>query len=334
MTQSRKLVSGFFWLAGQAVARQVMLFAVFIVLGRMLGPAEFGIVAIAMSVVAILQALSSQVISQSIIQRPNLTDEEADCAFTLNLVLCCAFALATVMGSAALAMASSGNGQLALGLAVLAGLLPIYALYEIHQARLSKGFQFARIAQKKLYGQLAASIMAVGMALAGFGLWALVAQYYAMAVTELVVVRRWSPWRARWRWHGPTLRSVLRFSGPLVGARIASTIEIRSPELVFGFFFGQSAAGFFRVARNLFDTAIGIVGAPLLHMALPILSDAKDKDVRRKNYYFLSGLSAWLFLPPFIMLGIWANDITVLLLGEKWRESGWITSVLAVQGIA
>lgn len=331
----KKLGSGFLWLTSQAIIRQLLLFVLFVVLGRLLGPSEFGIVAIASATLTILQSVSSQGIAQAVVQREVLSDEHADVAFSINLVLCISFALLAWLGCAVAATIWTTDRQLILVLAVMVGLLPISAFYEIHQARLIKNFRFAMIAKKSLAGQVLGSVVAVIAAYYGYGVWSLVAQYYCMVLVELWIVRRWSNWKARLSFDPKVARAIVGFSAYLFGSRLVTAIETRSPELILGMFAGQIFVGYFRVARNLFNVIISIVALPLRNMALPVLSDLqRDSAKLRDNYLVLSCASAWLLLAPAALLMIWARPLVELLFGAKWAESGWVLQVIAIQGLA
>jgi PST family polysaccharide transporter len=321
------------WLTAQAIGRQAILFVLFVALGRLLGPAEFGQVAVAAAMVALLQSVSSQVVAQIVVQRPEFGDREADVAFTVNLAFNAASAAALAL--AALIGAARGwvEPSLAAVIAALAATLPAAALYDVHQARLARDLRFAQVARKALYGQAAGGVAALALALAGAGVWCLVAQTWIGLLAELVVVRRWSRWRARLRADHALTRALLAQGAPLVGARLVSALDLRSPELALGLVAGQASAGVFRVARGLFDVVIALVGAPLRNMALPVLAAGRGDDARAGRAYLrMSAIGAWLLAAPFAALGVWGAELTTILFGSKWGASGWVLSVLAWQG--
>ena len=61
-------------------------FATLLVLGRLLSPADFGLVAIAMSVMMIVEAVSELPVGQALVRLPVLTNPHYDTAFTLFLL--------------------------------------------------------------------------------------------------------------------------------------------------------------------------------------------------------------------------------------------------------
>src|ERR1700743_3143111 len=99
------VVGGILWLAGQTVARQVISFVLFVALGRMLSPEDFGVVSLSASVILILQTFSSQGIAQAVIQRSDLTDSDAEVAYTFNLLVCIGLAGLVILCSVLFAIA-------------------------------------------------------------------------------------------------------------------------------------------------------------------------------------------------------------------------------------
>lgn len=335
MTSTQKLGSGFLWLTTQAVGRQLLLFVLFAILGRLLDPHDFGAVAIASSAVLLLQALSSQAISAAVIQRQDLTDEETATAFTLNLIFAVGLAILVALGCALYVYAYPDEKTLPMVIAIMTAMMPVYALFEIHLALLARDMRFDLIAKKSIIGQVVSSLVAVAMAFAGFGVWSLVAQFCMMVLIEFAVVRYYSSWKASLMFRKAIGVEFMRFGGPLVAARGIVAVDLRSPELLLGGFAGQASTGHFRVARSLFDVIVALVGLPLRQMILPTLAPIKgDQVLLKQRYLMLSAANAWLFFAPLAVFGVWGGEITVVVFSAKWSESAWIAQIFAFQGIA
>lgn len=331
----RKVIAGALWFAGQNVARQVISFALFVALGRMLSPANFGTVSLSASVIAIIQAFSSQGITQAVIQRSDLTEDEAEIAYTFNLLFCTTIA-ATLIGGCALFwyVAPPPLGDLPLVLAALATLLPLSAFYEMHQARLARSFDFHIIAGKALAGQVIGGLIAVMAAYAGANVWSLVAQQFVALTIEMAVIRSVSSWQPKLRLESKFIVHLWHFGAHLFGARLLSTIDARGPDLIIGMFSGQTPVGFFRVAKQMLDVVVSVFAYPVSSVSLPLFAAERGHvDRVRLHYLRLTEALCWLLTPPCLTLVLWAPQILTFVFGQNWRSSGSFLQILAFQGV-
>ncbi len=163
--------------AGQ-VASQVISLAVLAVLYRLIVPAEFGLLGMALTWVALVRLFGALGLGVAVVQRPEISDAELSALFWVNLAIAGA---ASLVGAAVAPLVASfyGVAELASVTAVLAGTTAVAAVGALHQALLERRLRLGRLAALRVAAQLAGGGAAVLAAVQGWGVWSLIAQQYA-----------------------------------------------------------------------------------------------------------------------------------------------------------
>ena len=190
------------WSTLESVAGQGLSFLVFLLLARILAPADFGVVAIANVYVLVAQFFIFQGLGQAIIQFDDLDDEHLDTVFWINLGVGVFFLVLTLL-AAGVVQHWFAVPSLA---AILRGLSPIFilaALSDVQNNLLTRRLQFRALALRTLSSYFAGGITGVVLALSGAGAWSLVGQQVVLWAVNLVALWGASDWRPRWRFLPP-----------------------------------------------------------------------------------------------------------------------------------
>ena len=197
---------------------RLMSLLTFMVLARFVSPAEVGLLAAAMIVLAFAELFVEQGFVSAIVQRPEITPAQVSAAFVLNLTLAGAAFVAVVAWTPAIASAMRIDALTQI-LPVAALVIPLHALGFCQLAMCQRHFAYKAIAVRTLVSQALAGVLAIVLVVLGYGVWALIAQ--ALVTAALNSLLLWL--KPQWR---PTRR--LDFAGlkPIVcvqraGARLA-----------------------------------------------------------------------------------------------------------------
>ena len=148
--------------------------AVTFLLAALLGPGDFGLVAVALIYIAFVRMLLEQGFITAIIQREQLDDEHLDSAFWLNVAWC--LILAGVSFLTAGWWADVNNmPDLEDVIHVLSILIVVEGLGIVQHALMERQLDFKRLALRSNLSVLLGGAAGVPLALAGAGVWALVA---------------------------------------------------------------------------------------------------------------------------------------------------------------
>jgi len=298
---------------GRLVSAVVVTF----VLALLLGPREFGLIAMALVFITVVQTLIQQGLVSAIVQRDQLDARHLDAAFRALLLAGTVFGLLTAAASPLWALMNRAPELTAVCLA-LAPLVPIQALVVVPEAVLRRELQFRSIALRTLAAALISGAVGIGLALAGAGIWALVAQQLVNGAIGLVVVWLVCPWRPSRKPAPGALRQLWAFSAHSANAGIGTLLSNRADIIVAGLFFGPAATGIYRLAARLPDVLVEATVRSLQQVALPSLSRLQsDREAFAAHLARLQHFGAALGLPALGVLAATATPL-VAVLGPQW----------------
>jgi len=330
---NRRLMSSSFWLALSGVANQFVSFVIFVVIARLVTPAEFGLVAMAALMIELMQILAIAGIADAVIQRPTLDDRAADSAFWLN----CAGGI--VVAAAAVLLAGPidhlfGVHGLARVIRILSLTFLIAPVGAIHAARLAREFGFRALALRNLGANLLSGAIGIWIALSGGGVDALVAQRLVAALAISVIGFLSYRWWPRLRVDVAACRQLVSFGFKIMSSQILLMTNVRSIELIAGFVLGPVAVATIRVANRCIDMLMGITVAPFQQMALPFLSRMQhDPAALRRGYVSLSRFSALVIFPAFAGAFALAPVLVPTMFGAHWREAGAVMQIVCFHAV-
>ncbi|WP_018351196.1 lipopolysaccharide biosynthesis protein [Longispora albida] len=310
--------------------RLVVTMVVMLLLARLLGPAAFGVLALALVLVNLVQAVLQQGLMAAIIQRSDLRPEHLNAAFWLLLGL--SVVLAGVLAALTPLYASvTGSASLTGVCLALTPLLPMLALSLIPEALLRRELKFKTLTVRSLSSVLAGGVAGLGLALAGYGVWALAAQQLVMAgvgVAVLWFTTDWRPGRPAWK----PAKELWAFSSRSALASVGLLVGTRGYLLVTGAFFGTTAVGLLRLASRLSETLVDVAARSLQQVSLPALSRLQDdKQAFAAQLGKFQHMGALLGLPTLGVLAGIAHPFMVLL-GADWAPAADALQLLCLVG--
>jgi teichuronic acid exporter len=302
------------------------------VLAAILGPADFGLVALGLAFVALLQVALDQGISTAIIQREDLEDEHLDSAFWLNLVWC--------IGLAALSAAASGwwaaandAPELRNVILALSALLPIWGLMIVQLSLLQRETRFKELAVAWNIGAVAGGITGLVLALMGAGVWAFVAQQLVMDAIALVVMWFVARWRPRARFSRRHARELVGFSANVFVANLGGFVSRRSDTLLMGLFFGPAAVGLYRLADRVVDLMLEFTMRPVGLISLPHFSRLQSDPEGLRDAVEKCVRVTMMIAVPVLLVVAATSDFVIALLGDEWLPATNVLALLCIVGI-
>jgi len=326
----REAVRGGLWMVGLRFADRALGLASTLVLARLLVPADFGIVAVAMSFVAAVEVLGSLGLDLSLLRRRQLDRAQLDAVWSLNLAI-------GAVGSAILAAAAwpvtaaFGEPRLLPVLLVLAAVPIVGATENLGTVYFRRDLNFAAEFRWQMAKRLLSVLVTVSLAVALRSYWALVAGIVAGRLLGTVLSYVLHPYRPRWQRRGwGELRG---FSAAMFLHSAAQLVRSRLPDMAVGQAFGMRWAGLNTVAAEVAALPSTELAAPLNRVLLPVLGrlQAGQADLKRALLASLSALASTA-LPAAIGLALLAPDLVRLLLGTQWTEAGPLLQVMALAG--
>ena len=300
------------------------------ILARLLTPAEFGAVAVALAVVQFLAMVGGAGFASALV-----LEKEEDPA-TIHSVFWTNLAIAALMAAglylyADLFAAWLGAPDAAYLLRVLSLLIPLQLAGDVAYALLARRMQFGKDAVWSMISESLAAIAAVVMALAGFGVWALIAQLFVSAIIRLGGLYVVSRYRPRLVMRPRRIAALARFSLGLMGSEIANFVTFQSPMVVISRYLGLSDAGAYSAANRFSSIPNQIVLSAVMGVLFPAFSTMMHDRERRSQALMLSTQVTTVLLAP-MMFGLWAlaEPAMLVLFGAQWAYAWPVLGLLAL----
>ncbi len=189
-------------------------------------------------------------ISDKYVQQDEADQEVAfQRAFTLE-VLFSAAATAVVLVAAPIVALAYGDGRLLPATLAFAAVLPATAL-QLPIAAFYRSMQYGRQALLQAVEPIVMTVVALALALAGTGYWALFGGLIAGAWTSAAIAVKLSPYRLRWRYDAASLRTYWTFSWPLFLSAASSTVMALTALIAANVHLGLAGAGVLTLSANI-----------------------------------------------------------------------------------
>jgi PST family polysaccharide transporter len=293
-----------------------------VVLARLLAPSDFGVVAMVTTFALFLMSFGPNGFEELVIQRPQLNRFQASNLFWINFAAGSILAIGfTATGS--LLARFYGDPVVARVEVSISPAIFIAATSVIHVALLKRAMRFAAASSTLVVGRGVNTVIAILLALRGWGYWALVAGIVAQALGTTIVA--W--WLCRWVPSAPRrdvgTRAMLRFAANAYGRFSANYFARNLDNILIGWRFDAAALGFYKKAYDLFALSASQVTSPVANVALAALSRLNHDPARFKRYLASSlGIIAFIGMALSGNLTLVGRDLVRLVLGTKWSESG------------
>lgn len=329
----RKALSAAAWSGIDLLTRQGVQFATTLVLARLLLPADFGLIAMLAVFVAVGGVLADAGFGVALIQKQDVSDEEASSVFWVNFALGAIFTAAIIFCTPLISTFYE--------LDLLRSVIPLMALSVlfgsaggVHAALLVKRLDFRAQAKAGGVAALVSGVVAIALALRGVGVWALVYQAVLMSALNTAMLWIFHPWRPKLRVRITSLAGLGRFGGYHLASTLMDLLYVRLYALLLGWRFGPSPVGNYRNAEVISQMPLGFLGGLVGRVAFPMFSAAAADPamVRRGLQLGLRGMM--LLNAPLMLLGAALSEPLVnLLLGPGWSGVIPILRVLCIAGL-
>ncbi len=303
-----------------------------LVLAALLGPADFGVMAMAMMFIALIELVLEQGLTAALIQRPRLRRSHLDSAFWLILGVSLVLALVTFLLSGPWATLYK-LPELSSIVSVLGLLLPIRGVSLVQQALMLRRLNFKVLALVTNAAVLLGGLAGLWLAFRGFGAWALVAQKLVEGAATSVLLWLKTDWTPRFRFSLRRAADLLSFSAGVFLAKIGLFIVRWSDVLLMGFFFGPVAVGLYRLAARLVNTVVEVAMQPLQAVALPHFSRVHAGEESLHLVVTQNIRAGSIILLPSLALVAAVASPLMSVIGTQWTPAANVLRILCLGGI-
>ncbi|WP_076860629.1 lipopolysaccharide biosynthesis protein [Bradyrhizobium mercantei] len=304
-----------------------------IVLARLLAPADFGLVAIVTVLTSFAPLLIDFGLGDATIQRSKITRSQVSSLFWLSSAIGLAIALVVAACSPLIAWIYREPRLEPIALCTALTFV-LWGVSNQHLALLRRTMQFGTVAKIQFLGTLAGIAVAILIAYCGYGYWALVLR--PIVNTLCVAIGAWLAcrWRPGFPIFDDEVKSMVRFGLHVVGFSVTYAMAKAVDRIALGLFYRPDVVGYYQNAVTLYENSILTALGQLHAVGSAGLSKFQSNPAALAQKYetALSGV-AFFVMPMAAILSVTAEDLTVILLGEKWQATGSLLTIIALRGI-
>ncbi|HBM3267408.1 oligosaccharide flippase family protein [Klebsiella oxytoca] len=332
MISKHKIRSAALWSAFEAISSAGLSVISIVFLARILKPEDYGQIAAAQIIAALLVLIFSLGLSEAVIQKKNLSINHqltvfwGSCASAL-IVLCICLSIAFYLyffGSSkvvGLVLVFEGIGA-ALQLLVI---LPTGLLL--------KNLDVSVLTKRNLISRVVFFIIAIPMALYGYGLWSIVFanlfQYLIAFILIFYQSRNIIP--RGYYFNFRQFIELCRFGLFVMLENLLWTVLTRVFSLLILNFHGTTQLGIYNISTRLTDAVLNILNTVIGRMALPVFSSVQDDRQKLASFFFnATKLFNIVSMPAFVGLAFTCQYWIPVVLGTQWVEAIPIIQIIAI----
>jgi O-antigen/teichoic acid export membrane protein len=326
----RQMAQGIAWMTAARMGVRFLGLLSTLVLARLLTPADFGLIALAMSVVKLVETLSEFGFEMPLIQKRDATRDDFDTAWTLNVMLA-GIVCTLIAVAASFAAGFFSEPRIEAILYFIAAGHFLLSFQNIGTVQFRRQLNFKRDFALQVAQKVSMVAVAIPCAFALRSYWALVAGIVAGNVAAVIVSYAFLPYRPRlclksWR-------PLLGFSKWIQLSSMLRYLRDRGPMLVMGRLLDASAIGLFSVAKEIGGVANQTLIAPINRAVFPGYSRlSHDAERLRDAYKSTLGLIALVAVPGSAGLAAVSNLLVPVALGPQWHAAAPLLTLLALGG--
>lgn len=323
-----KAVKGAGWMILSRFLGRSIDFVTLLVLARVLAPADFGFIALAMIVISIADIVLEVPVTHALTRLPRIERAHVDTGFTLGLLRGTAI-LATIAAASWPFARIYNDASLVPVLLFLAAGPVARGLYSPAMVHFIRQMSFRQAFVAELCGKSGAIILAVSVVAAGGGHWAIATNFVAASVITTIASYVIAPYR-------PSL-SLARFSdfasfiGWFGAAQIVAALNWQFDRLLLGRFVDRTTLGRFTMASDLAVMPTQSLIGPAMQPVMAALSRVNgDPDRLRLAFLKAARLAMLVSVPVCLGIALTGDLAVALLLGPRWQEAGPLLQMLAL----
>ncbi len=293
----------------------------------LLGPKDFGTVAMGMAYILFVKLILEQGFLPALVQRKDLQKQHLDSVFWLNIGVSVVLVVVSVGLSKWWARANH-LPILAPIISVLSLILVLEGLTIVQKAVLERDLDFKSFSIRSIIANLAGGAVGLGMALKGYGVWALVGKQLTTDFLGFVVLWKLSHWRPAFSFSVDAIRDLLGYSLGSFTGNLGVWLNGQIDTLIIGLFFGPVSVGLYRLAGRIPTIIVTGTTSSLQAAAFPqfcrIQGDARELE---KNVLTCFRVASLLSIPALAAVAVMSKPL-LSILGPKWMDASTAMTII------
>ena len=325
-----KVMSGLAWVFGERILAQLVSTVVTIVLARQLTPEHYGTISIVTVFITFFNVFVTSGFGSALVQKKDANNLDFDTAFGLSFGM--SWILYALLFFVAPAIAVFYEmPQLIPVLRVMGLRLPLASINTVQRAYVQRAMNFKKFFLVTVGGTAVSGVIGVAMAYAGFGVWALVAQYMSNTVFSTMFLFAVCTWRPKIRFSTASAKNIWGFGWKVLATQLVATLQNDIRSLIVGKIFCPADLAYYDQGRKYPALLMTNISSSIDSVMLAAYSKEQEDRQRMLSMLRRSIRTGVYILVP-ILLGFAAvsESFVKLLLTEKWLPAVPFMQVFAI----
>jgi O-antigen/teichoic acid export membrane protein len=328
-----KTIKGFFWLGSTRILGQTVLWAFSIVTVRLLDPADYGLMALALFFILFFGFINEFGLGSAIVQWKRLDLEEVHSCFWFMLIINMGMYLFVYLVAYPIGFFFQ-DLRLVPVIRILALTFIINAIRAVPYALLRRRMEFKIVSKCQLIPSLLSGPLILGSAINGFGVWSLVIGSMFQNVLFAALLFYYYPWRPQLRFSFNRIKGMLRFGISVNASKILTFLSGQADTLIVGKMLGAQSLGLYNVAFMIAILPVEKVSEIIYNISFSVFSQLQDNRARLASYFQKANkYIALAGFPAIAGIFLIADSFVIIVLGEKWAPIMFPLKILCVVGI-
>lgn len=314
----KKTASGFAYKFAERVGAQGINFCIQLLLARLLMPDDYGVVALVTVFIVICDVFVIYGFGNALVANKHSDHLDFSTCFWFNFSLGLLL-YAGVFFAAPFVASFYGNPLLVPLVRVMALRIPLASVNTIQHAYVQKNMWFRKFFQATLIGTVVSGIIAVGMAYAGFGVWALVEQYLGNALLDTLCLWFLVGWRPSRRFSWARLKPIWDYGWKILVVGLIDNVYARLRSLIIAKRYSPADLAYYSRGYVFPSFGMRLIEPTVNSVLFPALAQCRDdRDQMRAITRRVLQTSTFVISPIMVGLASVAEPLVRVLLTDKW----------------
>lgn len=321
---------GMYWSFLNNAANQIMQFGVAIVMARLLSPEDYGITALPAVFMAVAGILTDSGFAMALIRKPEVTEKDLSTSFYYSI--CMGILMYILLFFAAPWIADFYDTPILIPLIRVTALSFLWGpLATPQNVIINRRLDFKTPARISIVNKIVSAIVGIVLALAGYGLWALVVS--GLIAGLLGVVQKW--WVVKWfpreRFSKDSFKYLWNFGNKMIGANLVEAFYLNVAPIFIGKVYSPSTLGLFSRADGYACLPVNQLNGVLNSVTFPVLSKLnEDHEMLSRSYCKMMKVSSFVAFPVMFLLAALARPLIIVMITDKWVDCILMLQILCL----
>lgn len=332
MNNKKSVFSGLFWKFSERILAQGVSFVVSIVLARILMPEDYGVVAMVNIFIAIADVFVVSGFSTALIQKKDANDVDFSTILYCSLFVSVLIYIILYILAPYIAKFYS-ESVLTQVIRVFSLRMPLAAYNSVQHAYVSRHMLFKKFFYSTLIGTMISGIVGIFMAYAGFGVWALIAQYMTNSLIDIIVLSITINWKPKLLFSRNSAKTLMSYGSKVLVADLIGTVYNQLRSLIIGKFYSSTDLAYYNRGKKFPELITTNVDGTISSVLFPAMANfSDDKEKIRSIVGQAMRITSFVVFPIMLGMAAVAKPLVLVLLTEKWIEAVPYLQIVCLSG--